>query len=89
MDYMTLLGTGKVAVAGRAMAEAADTMVSAVGQLDNTLEMHQRRMEEFLVRFEDAVEKLVESSTKLTMVNNVDNVGISVPSLNGLPSLGD
>lgn len=56
--YVTLLGAEEVSRAGSAMREAAESMNSAASYMDDVMLRHQRFMEDWLIRFEDAVAKI-------------------------------
>lgn len=55
-NYIHLIGAEDVSRAGYKMAEAADTMARAVSNLDDVLFRHRNYMEEWLERFERALE---------------------------------
>lgn len=55
-NYVTLLGAEEVSRAGSAMQEAASTMSSAAENIAFALERHQRFMDDWLMRFEAALE---------------------------------
>lgn len=57
-DYVTLLGAEQVERAGYKMAEAADQMMRAAGYMDEAMQRHQRFMDDWLIRFEQAIEKM-------------------------------
>ncbi len=56
-DRMYLTGSEDVRTAGNTMARAADTMQDAVRNFDYALERHQRFMDDWLQRFEAALDK--------------------------------
>lgn len=60
MDNINLLGSGDVRSAGINMQSAASDMMRAASIIDESLHQHRQFMEEWLVRFEQAVEKAVE-----------------------------
>jgi len=62
-DYVTLMGAERVSNAGHEMSSAADFMQRAASSMDATMEMHIRRMNEWLDRFENLVERL-ETATQ-------------------------
>ncbi len=57
MTYVTLLGAEDVSRAGHNMRAAAEGMQSAASQIDEAMRHHTQRMEELVARFEDAVER--------------------------------
>jgi hypothetical protein len=57
-DYVTLLGAEQVANAAGEMRRAADEMVRAAGYIEETFRLHAQRQEDWLLRFEAAIEKL-------------------------------
>ncbi len=57
-DYITLIGADNVATAGRQMMGAAETMRHVADNIDGSLERHHRFMDDWLMRFELALEKL-------------------------------
>lgn len=56
-EYVTLLGAEDVRSAGNAMRSAADDMRSAASSIDSTLDRHQRFLDDWLQRFEAAIER--------------------------------
>ena len=58
--YVTLLGAEDVQRAGNTMCAAADRMQFAANSISDTADRQQRYMEEWMERFERAVDKLVE-----------------------------
>lgn len=62
-EYVTLMGADDVRNAGHRMSGAADTMRSAAGNIDDALRRHQQFMDDWLQRFEAAIEKLNEGKT--------------------------
>jgi hypothetical protein len=58
MDNISLIGAEDVRAAGNRIMEAADAMNRAAGCIDEALRMHDQRMDEWLFRFEQAVEKI-------------------------------
>lgn len=59
-DSIFLHGADDVRSAGNTIAHAADTMVRAASNIDGALERHQRFLDEWLVRFEQAVDKIAK-----------------------------
>ena len=57
-DRVMLIGAEDVRSAGHTMARAAETMSSAAMNIDGALERHQRFLDDWLSRFEQAIEKL-------------------------------
>lgn len=57
METVLLIGHEDVARAGHNIAGAADTMNRAAGNLDEVLMRHQRFMDDWLQRFEAALER--------------------------------
>jgi hypothetical protein len=55
--YVTLMGAKQVQSAGSAMRSAADEMSRAASSISNSLEMHQRWMDDWLMRLQDVMEK--------------------------------
>jgi hypothetical protein len=60
-EYHTLLGASEVATAGRQMLNAASEMNSAASTISSALDRHRQFMDEFIIRFERAVETLTEA----------------------------
>jgi hypothetical protein len=60
-EYMTLMGAEQVQSAGRSMQSAAEQMTRSASVIDEALARHQRFLDDWLVRFTDAV-SLLESS---------------------------
>lgn len=54
-EYIHLIGAEDVQRAGRSIASAAETMNWAAGYLDETLQRHQRFMDDWLERFTEAM----------------------------------
>jgi acyl-CoA thioesterase len=54
-QYVTLIGVEDVSRAGHNMQHAASEMSSAASSIAHTLEMHQRFMDDWLVRFEEVM----------------------------------
>ena len=57
-NYVTLVGAEEVSRASCNMRDAASTMSSAAGNLDDVMSRHQRFMDDWLIRFEDAVARI-------------------------------
>lgn len=57
-DYVTLIGAEDVRNAGHRIAEAAQQMSGAASYMDDALRQNRIWMDEWLARFEAAVEKL-------------------------------
>jgi hypothetical protein len=55
-EYITLMGAEQVSSAASTISRAADTMRSAGGNIDDALERHRRFMDDWLLRFEQALE---------------------------------
>lgn len=56
--YVTLIGTEEVSRAASSMREAGSTMQSASNSMEHALMMHQRFMDDWLHRFELAIDRL-------------------------------
>jgi len=56
-EYITLLGAEQVQSAARTMANAADEMRHAAGNIDEALRSHQRFLDDWLIRFQQAMEQ--------------------------------
>jgi acyl carrier protein len=56
MDHINLIGAEDVSRAGYVMRDAASTMSSAASSIAHSLEMHQRFMDDWLVRFTEAMQ---------------------------------
>lgn len=63
-SYVTLMGAEDVRAAGNRIASAADDMRNAASNVDSALERHQRFLDNWLQRFEAALEKLATSGAK-------------------------
>jgi len=61
-NYVTLVGAEEVSRAGSNMRDAASTMSSAASNLDDVMSRHQRFMDDWLIRFEDAVARIGDKS---------------------------
>lgn len=55
-QYVTLLGAEEVSRAASRMQAAADTISSAVSNLDSILERHQRFMDDWLTRLDGTLQ---------------------------------
>lgn len=55
-DYVTLLGAEQVSSAAHSMRSAADQMSSAASSIQYALENHQRFLDDWLIRFAEAIE---------------------------------
>lgn len=56
-DYITLLGADDVRSAGYKMTSAADSMNRAASAISEALERHKQYLEEWISRFEVALDK--------------------------------
>lgn len=63
-EYVTLIGAEDVRRAGAAMQDAASSMQSTIGSLDQSLTLHRQYMDEWLSRFEAAVDRLCAAQTQ-------------------------
>lgn len=54
-EYVTLVGSEQVQRAASQMQSAADAMNRAAGNLDHTMTMHQRFLDDWLMRFEQVL----------------------------------
>ena len=61
MDYITLMGAEEVSRAGHNMQAAGQSMNSAASNLGEVLQQHQRFMDDWLYRFEAALQERVKS----------------------------
>lgn len=59
-EYIHLIGADDVRAAGHQMASAANDMNRAVGNFESVFFQHQRFMDDWLQRFESAIETLNE-----------------------------
>jgi hypothetical protein len=57
-ETMHLVGAEDVRSAGNAMRSAADDMRSAASSIEGSLDRHQRFLEDWLQRFEAAIDRL-------------------------------
>lgn len=57
--YMHLIGAEQVQNAAASMRRTAEEMIQSARNIDGSLERHQRFMDDWLMRFEACVEKLV------------------------------
>ncbi len=55
--YVTLLGADDVRSAASTMSSAAHNMQSAASSIQHSFEMHQRFLDDWLMRFQDAMDK--------------------------------
>jgi hypothetical protein len=60
-DYVTLMGAEQVANAGYQMRDAASNMNSAASTIGHALERHQWFLDDWLMRFERALEAHAEA----------------------------
>jgi hypothetical protein len=65
MRDVVLIGAEDVRSAANTMRGAADTMSSAASSIDSSLERHRIVMEDWLLRFEAAVEKMPKTTMQL------------------------
>jgi hypothetical protein len=63
-DYVTLMGADDVRSAGSAMRSAAEDMRSVASSIDSTFERHQRFLDDWLQRFEAAIERASKPDPK-------------------------
>ena len=56
MESILLIGTEAVQNAGSSMRSAAEQMQRAANQIDESLRMHQRFLDDWLAQFRDAME---------------------------------
>lgn len=61
-DYVTLLGSEQVQSAARQMSDAADKMNHAAYSIECSLERHRQFMDDWLQRFEAAIEPAARAS---------------------------
>lgn len=61
-QYITLHGTEQVASAARQMQQVADSIQRAANNLDHSLQMNQRWMDDWLQRFQSIVMELAENA---------------------------
>jgi hypothetical protein len=66
-DYITLMGAEQVASAAGRMVSAADDMRRAAGSIDDAFQRHERFLDDWLMRFTDAIEKLAAGPRVLTV----------------------
>ena len=57
-DYITLLGSEQVARAGNEMSAAASDIRRAAAEIDDSLRRHREFLDDWLLRFADALEQL-------------------------------
>lgn len=57
-EFVTLLGAEDVKRASSNMTAAADRMSRAAGQIDAALQNHERFLTEWLVKFDELLEKI-------------------------------
>ena len=55
-DYVTLLGSEDVRRAGYEIRSAAESMGSAASSISHSLEMHQRFLDDWLLRLQNTLE---------------------------------
>lgn len=63
-DYVTLIGADDVRSAGNTISRAADEMRSAASAIDFAFERHQRFLDDWLQRFEAAIERASKPDPK-------------------------
>ena len=56
-DYITLLGAEDVRRAASVISQAASTMQSAASQIEDSLLRHRMFLDDWLVRFEEALKE--------------------------------
>lgn len=64
VDTVHLIGAEEVRSAGNTISHAADEMKRAAGNMEYALQQHQRFMDDWLQRFEAAVEKMAAPPQK-------------------------
>lgn len=64
MNSIHLIGAEDVRRAGGSMLEAANNMQRAASHIDDSMARHQRFMEDWLMRFENALEKINDIHTR-------------------------
>lgn len=60
MERIVLMGAEEVSSAGNRISSAADTMLQAAGSIDDALYRHRMFLDDWLQRFERALEKAGE-----------------------------
>lgn len=60
MEHINLLGSDDVRSAGSKMQSAAGEMLRVASTIDESLRRHQQYLEEWITRFERAVEKAMK-----------------------------
>jgi len=63
-EYITLLGTEDVRNAGGSMRAAANDMMHAASTISEAVTQHQNILDEFIDRFEIAIEKINKEKKK-------------------------
>ncbi|AMS41219.1 hypothetical protein [Aminobacter aminovorans] len=63
-NYVTLMGAEEVRSAANTMMSAASEMRGAASSIDNALERHQRFLDDWLSRFETAMDRLQDPEAK-------------------------
>ncbi len=69
-DYVTLMGAEQVSSAGYTMRDAAHEMQRAAGSLDYSLQAHQRFMDDWLQRFQGALDGFQEMLKTPVVIQN-------------------
>lgn len=59
-NYVTLMGADDVRSAGNRMASAAEEMQRAAANIDGALDRHQRFLDDWLLRFEAAIDRFAQ-----------------------------
>ena len=70
-DYVSLMGAEDVRAAGNRMVEAADAMNRVAGSIDESLRTHRQWMDDWLARFEAAVEKTPRKDLLCPPLNSI------------------
>lgn len=82
-EYVHLLGAEDVRAAGNAMRSAADDMRQAASSIDSVLERHQRFLDDWLIRFTEAMQ--IASPAGETIRSAQDEAMEPVPATGQLP----
>ncbi len=60
-DYVTLMGAEDVRIAGSRISSAAADMRTAAGSIDHSLHTHRIFLDDWLIRLEHLLRKLIET----------------------------
>lgn len=88
-NYVTLLGAEDVQKAGHTISSAANQMQQAANSIAETFDRQQQQMEEWICRFEVAVNKLIEGKYSSRQEYKLQDIQVeSISLVNDCPYCG-